>query len=242
MIFIPEHVKKTVDLIIEEYEKSYRKGECFYSKIESGNNIYVGKETTWYCLEKAKVFREELEIQKSNLFKERDFKVIIQIWSEIQRMYDPLGYEAIARITGNISCQDQLTKALKRARKKEDSEEAKEILNFIETAHTISWSQEDENIKKRIFKLVKTSDELNQILERDSVVELTNPGKKIRIMLEEISLAEQYRSKRIVRSYKNSLKFFYGEALSSAYKAFNFWNDITEKGVYYIYIPENDCK
>ena len=246
MIIIPEHVKKHVDRIIAQYEAAYEERRSFSRKITVGDKEYVGLQTTQFWLEDLKQFRTALETQELAIFQGTEEDVIAKIYNAIQDYYEPLNAEAISEITKVVWVQSQLRRELKKAAKKrrKTCQEARGILDYIKNAKHIAWSQDDECVQRKIFKLVKTNEEFEFILKsnKDKCTELTvecsEPFEMIRIAMVEISFKEQYQSKHIVKEYKKLFDAHKLDWKQRAFDQFNFWHDVMNTAVYYVFIPQ----
>lgn len=245
MIIIPECVKTKVDKLIAEYEKILKRGEAIYAQVTWNGVDYFGADTTKCHLEILRQFRKDLDEQKSSLYSESEEEIQRQIYLRVCDFFEPLSCKAIEEVTHDVTVQKQLGKALRKAARNEEMGwEAKSLLAMIKDAKHSCWSQDDEHINRKIFKLVKTEEEFNRLFapeQKGRVEELTpgeiNPFKNIRVAFSAIPFRTQYRKKGIWRTYdfrrRHDRDFFDG-----AHKVFNFWNDVTETAIYYVYVPE----
>ena len=248
MYNVPCHIKLHVDRIIKEYETMYRQGHKIALQMLRGNRIYSGLETTEYCLKTVKNFRRLLDNPEGELFTGTETDIRKKIYLKICEFYKPLSEEAISRITHQVDCQEQLERALRAAKKNPSTaEDAKNLLWFISNCCVINWGRCDENINSKIFKLVKSEDAFEKLLSRtneDTTIEITHRSRtdysKIRIALQTIDIPTMYRKQVRVREFRN---FWEGPHADNEfdieYTIFNMWNDITETGIFYVYIPKN---
>lgn len=249
-IIIPEHIKTMVDRIEKEYENLYikekseeqRKNENVYMKIEGTDKIWVNDECYLYFSKSVKRFREELENQDTEFFKNNDeYCLKRKIVSRINNCFSELPVDAYYRTIREIYCEENLEKALKKKKfKKGVREEVIEICNFIKQRQIGSWGQEDAYVDKCIFKYIETEQEFKKILRRKGYEELTpgdiKPFKEIRVAYLEKSKYEIYKEKGIQREFE---KILYDSLDSSVdIEVFDMWNNIKRTGIYYVYIPK----
>lgn len=248
MYQVPCHIKLHVDRIIKEYEKLYRQGYKICLQMLRGNRIYSGLETTEYCLNSVKHFRRLLDNPEGELFTGTETDIRKKIYLKICEFYKPLSQEAICRITHSVDCQGQLERALQAAKKDPSTaEDAKKLSCFIANGRVLNWGQCDEHINSKVFKLVKSEDAFEKLLSRtdeDTTVEITqisiSPYTKIRVALQTIDIPTMYRKQVRVREFKNFWEGYHApDEFDIEYTIFNMWNDITETGIYYVYIPKN---
>lgn len=237
-MLIPKHIKRIVDRIIKEYEKAYKSKEALYEKVLVGDKTYTGLETTRYFLEEVKSFRESLD----EIFVGDEDKIKRNIWNQIDAYFNPLSVTTTSIILNKVICSGVLKKELKEAQNREDTaEDAKALLDLIKEGKYTCWGCEDAFVSKKIFKLVKSEEEFEDVLKHTK--ELTsgsdNPFKKIRVAFEEEHYDDQCRKKGVLRKrnalFKNS---GINPEFSKDYDVFKFWNNIVKTGIYYVYIPK----
>lgn len=247
MYKVPAHIKSHVDRIIKEYELLYTQGHKVALQFLRGNRLYSGIETTKYCLDSIKNFKALLNHPTGELFSGTEFEIQKKIYQKIYEFYKPLSPDAICRITHDVICQGQLEDAIKVARKNPTiHEDAVRISKFISNGRTTSWSESDEKVNRKIFKLVKTEELFEALLNRtgkDTTIEITsesnNPCSQIRIAFQYLEIPSIYRKQARYRVYKEFWEAPHSiEDFDLDFAIFNMWNDITETGIYYVYIPQ----
>ena len=137
-ITIPKHIKKMVERIADEYEHIYevesankRNNEEVYWSIKTDNKTYINSECYLYLAQSAKKFREELDKQETEFFKENDEYVLKKkIVFYIKNYFCDLPAGSCYRVEKEVFCEEQLESALKKKRfKKGVREEAKSIVS-----------------------------------------------------------------------------------------------------------------
>ena len=242
MIIVPGHVKAMVDRIISEYEAAYKAKVAFYTHINVGGQSINGIDTTKYFLTSVKGFRKSLDTLDGPLYTGTFEEVIKKIYLRIDSYLDPLSVEAIGRVRNTVTCQRQLAEALRRCvKKKSFAADAQCLLEFIRDAGWSSWGQMDAYVRNRKFVLVDKS-KFDAYLESGRTEELTpgtiKPYTDIRVSWERLSEEDVYRKKNLTRIYNNYWRAYRkngGEYVDL--KIFNFWYDVQDTAVYYVYIP-----
>ena len=244
---IPLHIKQHVDRIVREYELLYSQGHKIALQFLRGNRIYSGLETTKYYLDSIKDFRILLNKPEGEFFTGTEFEIQKRIYEKICEYYKPLSPEAICRITHDVVCQGQLDEAIRAAKKNLSTfKDAVHISRFIANGCTLNWGDCDERVNRKIFKLVKTEECFENLLnraEKQPFVEITNDGfipcTQIRVAFQFLEIPDIYRKKARYRDYRNFWESPHRvEDFDLNYTIFNMWNDVTETGVYYVYIPQ----
>ena len=251
-ITIPKHIKKMVERIADEYEHIYevesankRNNEEVYWSIKTDNKTYINSECYLYLAQSAKKFREELDKQETEFFKENDEYVLKKkIVFYIKNYFCDLPAGSCYRVEKEVFCEEQLESALKKKRfKKGVREEAKSILDFIQKRQIMSWGQDDADIDRCFFKYMGTEQEFESLLTQQEYEELTpgdfNPFKEIRVAYLEKSEREMYEEKGMLSEYEEFLnEHLCNGNLSSDLEVFDMWNDIKRTGIYYVFIPK----
>ncbi len=244
---VPLHIKKHVDRIIREYDLLYRQGHKIALQFLRGNRLYSGLETTKYYLDSIKNFRKQLNKPEGDFFTGTDFEVQKRIYEKICEYYKPLSPEAICRITHDVVCQGQLEDAIRAAKKNTATfKDAVQISRFISNGCILNWGECDEKVNRKIFKLIKTEESFESLLNRtgkDSLVEITSDGimhyNNIRVAFQFLEIPALYRKQARYREYRNFWEAPHSvEDFDLDFTIFNMWNDITETGIYYVYIPQ----
>lgn len=244
---IPIHIKKHVDRIIREYELLYRQGYKISLQFMKGNRLYSGLETTKYYLDEIKNFRKQLNNPEGDFFTGTDFEIQKRIYKKICEYYKPLSPNAICRITHDVVCQGQLDLAIRAAKKNLSTfKDAVQISSFISNGCVLNWGECDERVNRKIFKLIKTEESFETLLnqaEKNSLVEITNesdvPYSQIRVAFQFLEIPALYRKKSRYREYRNFWEAPHTvEEFDLDHTIFNMWNDMTETGIYYVYIPQ----
>ena len=247
MTQVPLHIKKHVDRIIREYELLYRQGHKIALQFLRGNRLYSGLETTKYYLDSLKDFRKLLNKPEGDFFTGTDFEIQRRIYETICEYYKHLSPEAICRITHDVVCQGQLEDAIRAAKKNNTTfKDAVQISRFIANGCILNWGECDERVNRKIFKLVKTEESFEDLLthaEKNPLVEITSEGNmtytKIRVAFQFLEIPAMYRKKSRYREYRNFWEAPHTvEEFDLDHTIFNMWNDITETGIYYVYIPK----
>lgn len=246
---VPANVKLHVDRIIREYEVLLHKKQTISIQISDGNQLYSGLGTTKYYLEKAKHFRNLLyTTNRENVFSGTEGEFRRKIYNKICEFYKPLSKSAILRITRTIECQDQLEKALIAAKRNSSTvEDAKQLLCFILDGYMYSWCKKDVEINHKVFKLIKSEEAFEKLLkssDRNPITEITQESKSpytsFRVALQIFSIEDCYRKQAKMREFHNFWERCRNiDEFDMDYKIFNMWNNITETGIYYVYIPKN---
>ena len=244
---VPIHIKKHVDRIIREYELLYRQGHKIALHFIRGNHLYSGLETTKYYLDTIKDFRKSLNKPEGDFFTGTDFEIQKRIYQRIFEYYKALSSEAICRITHDVVCQGQLEDAIRAAKKNNATfKDAVQISRFISNGCVLNWSERDEKVNRKIFKLIKSEENFENLLNRadsKTLVEITDEGSmtysQIRVAFQFLEIPAMYRKKSRYRDYRNFWESPHSvEDFDLDYTIFNMWNDITETGIYYVYIPK----
>lgn len=247
MYKVPTHVKAQVNRIIREYEILVHQGHKIALEVFRNNRMYFGVETTEYFLESIKHFRKLLDNQGEYLICQTEEEFRKKVYIKICEFCKPLSETAILRITHSYTCQGQLEDALRAARKDPNLYyEAKFISWFISNACTQHWCDVDETIKCKEFKLVRSKETFENMLSSQGkcpTIEITQSGKipfaHFRVAIQKFSIEDCYRKKSKLREYRNFWEGSHNvEEFSTDYDIFNMWNNVSETGVYYVYIPE----
>ncbi len=244
---VPANVKAHVARIVREYEIMVHQGDKIALHVFRENRIYSGVETTEYFLKSVKKFYELLETQGEYLAVKSEEEFRKKVYSKICEFYKPLSETAIRRITNSTTCQGQLEDALRLAKKNSILyPEAKFISWFISNACTHNWCDADETICCKEFKLVKSKEDFEKLVSgkgKYPAFEITQSGeipfKHFRVALQKFSIEDCYRKRSKLRKYRD---FWEGphniEEFATECEIFNMWNNVSETGVYYVYIPE----
>lgn len=247
MYKVPCHIKAHVNRIVREYELLLHQGHKIALQLFRNNRMYSGLETTEYFLKSARHFRNLLDTQGEYLAAATEEEFRRKVYQKICEFYNPLSETAILRITHSTACQEQLERALRAAKKNLSlASDAKFLSWFISNACIQSWCPADESINHKEFKLVKTEEAFEKLLsgqEKYPTIEITQDGNapysRFRIALQTIDIEACYRKQSRVREYRNFWDNYHNiEEFDTDYKIFNMWNNITETGIYYVYIPQ----
>ena len=247
MYNVPTHIKTHVDRIIKEYDDMYRQGHKIALQILRGNKLYSGLETTEYYLNAVKNFRRLLSKPEGNLFIGTDSEIQKRIYQQICEFYKPLSPEAICRITREVVCQGQLERAINVARRNSvTSKEAHQISQYITNGRTLNWGDIDETVNRKVFKLVKSEEDFEDLLHRtgkEPITEITQEGShpysQIRIAFQVWDIQSLYRKQSRFREFRTFWEAPHVvEEFDLEYTIFNMWNDVTKTGIYYVYIPQ----
>ena len=217
MLTVPDSVKTCVDKLIKAYEN-----------LDSESNA-----------EELKKLRRNLNTREGKLFEGADKEVYQNVYDKIEYFLYYIPVSLVREIIYEVHVQSQLIKALEKASNSKDALKANDAMNlmeFIQQAKHVSWSQADAYVERRRFKLV-SKEMYEKMLSRKEVTELTpgaiNPYRKIRVAMEEEDTYTQYRKKHIFRKFSTLCKKYNGEGID----AFNFWYDVKDTAIYYVYIP-----
>ena len=247
MYKVPTYIKAHINRIIREYEVLVHQGHKIALQVFRDNRLYSGVETTEYFLRSVRHFSELLETQGEYLTAQTEEEFRKKVYFKICEFYKPLSETAILRITHSSTCQGQLENALRLAKKKPELySEAKFISWFISNACTQHWCDADETIIQKEFKLVKNEEEFEKLVtgkNKIPAIEITQAGKipftHVRIALQKFSIEDCYRKKSRMREYRNFWESPHKiEEFSTDCEIFNMWNNIYEKGIYYVYFPK----
>lgn len=246
-VTVPAHIKSHVNRIIQEYEVLVHQGYKVALQLFRDNRMYSGVETTEYFLKSARHFRRLLDTQEEYLAAKTEEEFRRKVYFKICEFCKPLSEVAILRITRSSRCQGQLEDALRSAKKVPGYySEAKFISWFISNACTQHWSDADETIIHKEFKLVRSEEAFEKLLsdkEKYPAFEITQSGKfpfcHFRVALQKFSIEDCYRKQSKLREYRNFWENYRNiDDFSTDCEIYNLWNNIAETGVYYVYIPE----
>lgn len=216
MLIVPDNVKTCVDKLIKAYEH-----------LDIDSNV-----------EELKKLRTNLDTREGKLLEGADEEVYQNIYDKIEYFFHYIPVDVVREIIYDVHVQRQLIKALEKASKSKGALKADAILlmEFIQEAKHVAWSQLDAYVNRRSFKLV-SKEMFEKMLSRKEVTELTpgtiNPYRKIRVAMEKEDTFTQYRKKHIFRKFRALCKKYNGEGID----AFNFWYDVKDTAIYYVYIP-----
>lgn len=247
MYNVPQHIKSHVTRIIQEYEILVHQGHKIALQIFKDNHMYSGVETTEYFLKSAKHFRELLDTQKEYLISQTEEEFRKKVYFKICEFYKPLSETAVMRITNSSKRQGQLEEALRSAKKDPILyHEAKFISYFISNACVQHWCDDDKTLTHKEFKLVRSEDAFEKILNNQSnypAIEITQLGQipfsNFRIALQKLSIEDCYRKQSKLREYRNFWESSHNiEEFSTDCEIFNMWNNVSETGFYYVYFSK----
>lgn len=247
MYTVPTHIKAHVNRIIREYEILVHQGHKIALQIFRNNRMYSGVETTEYFLETVKHFRKLLDTQEEYLICQTEEEFRKKVYFKICEFSKPLSEKAILRITHSYTCQGQLEDALRAARKDPNLyHEAEFISWFISNGCTEHWSDVDETIIHKEFKLVRSKETFEKIVSgkgKYPTVEITQSGKipfaHFRVAMQKFSIEDCYRKQSKRREYHDFWERPHNiEEFSTDCDIFNLWNNVSETGVYYVYFPK----
>jgi len=216
VLTVPDNVKACVDQLIKAYE-------------------HFGMES---AAEELKKLRSILDTRESMLFDGDDEEVYQNIYDKIEYFFYYIPVHEVCEITREVHVQSQLIKALKKASKSKGplKADAIDLMEFIKKAKHVAWSQADGYVNRRRFKLV-SKEVFEKMLSKKDVTELTpgtiNPYMEIRVAMEKEDTFTQYRKKHIFRKFKALCKKYKCEGI----EAFDFWFDVKDTAIYYVYIP-----
>ena len=227
MIFLPESIERTLIRIEEAYRKRHLKIELKYFK-EFKASLENGTSELLVC--------EEGEEDKAKI------RLMHAIWE----YYEPLWSADIYRIENDVFIQRGLRKRIQSlSTQKQTQKEAKNLLKFLDNAHSSSWGQGDAYYKIRDFRLVKSEEELEEILAKNHAYELTRCQNllvdytTIRVAFVTLDWRTIYKKKGIYEDFQRFHKEHTGDMdFDNAWKMFNIWHDVRETAIYYIYVPE----
>ena len=247
MYHVPAHIKAHVNRIIREYEILVHQGHKIALQVFKDNHMYSGIETTEYFLKSARHFRKLLDTQKEYLISQTEEEFRKKVYFKICEFYEPLSEVAIKRINHSSQCQGQLEELLRSAKKDPNIyHEAKFISWFISNACIQHWCDEDETIACKEFKLVKSEEAFEKLINtpgRYPTIEITQSGKipfsHFRIALQKFNIEDCYRKRSKLREYRNFWESSHNiEEFSTDCEIFNIWNNISETGIYYVYFSK----
>ena len=248
MYKVPFHIKAHVNRIVREYELLLQQGHKVALQMFKNNRILYGLETTEYCIKSARHFRYLLDSQDDYLTSETEEEFRRKVYNKIQEFYNPLSKEAIYRIERSCYCQDQLKTALQSAKRKPSLKaEAKLISSFISNACVQNWSKEDEAIVHKEFKLVKTEEAFEKLINghgKYPTIEITHNGEYdcnyIRIAFQSLDIPTIYKKRSQFKELRNFWNTHFDlDNIDLDFTIFNMWNNIAETGIYHVYIPKN---
>lgn len=248
MIYLPESIERTLGRIAEAYKRDIKKGKSYYSSITKNGKTYTGTDTVRIQLEYFEGFKASLENGKSELLiceegKEDEAK--IRLMNAIYEWYEPLSMQDIYLIEKDVYIQKELKKRITKLKKESNTkQEAENLLGFLNNAHNSSWGQEDEHYKIRDFRLVESAEEFEKILEESNGVRELTSSKNlivdfttIRVALVPMGWRTVMKKKGIFEDYKRFTNNLGDINFDAAFKMFNWWHDVRETAIYYIYVP-----
>lgn len=250
MIFLPESIERTLERLKEAYNRDIKKHRSYCSSISENGKTYTGTDTVKIVLKHFEEFKASLENGTSDLLvcKEgEEDEAKIRLMQAVLEWYKPLWMEDVYLVKNDVYIQRGLKKRIKElCSKRNTKKEALNLLEFLNDAYKSSWSQEDELYKVRDFRLVKSKEEFEKILDKfDGVKDLTAIKSSIvdyttiRVALVPMDLTTMYKKKGIFEDYQQFCKKHLGDTnFDDAIKMFNLWHDVRETAIYYIYAPK----
>ena len=247
MYKVPVHIKSHANRIVREYELLLHQGHKIALQMFRDNRMYSGIETTEYYLKSARHFRTLLNAPGEYLVASTEEEFRRKVYQKICEFYKPLSEKALLRITRSTICQEQLERALRSAKRNPAlASDAKFISWYVSTACVTNWSEVDETIVRKEFKLVRTEEAFEKLLDPQGkfpAIEITQDGSfpysHIRIALQRFDIEACYRKQARLREYRTFWENNHNiEEFDTDCKIFNMWNNISETGIYYVYIPQ----
>ena len=249
MIYLPESIERTLARIEEIYKRDVKTKKSYYHSITKNGKTYTGTDTVKIQLENFKEFKASLENGTSEFLvcqEGQEEKAKIRLMRAIWEFYEPLSYNNTCIIDKDVYIQRGLRKRIQYLRaQKQTQEEAENLLGFLDNAHSSSWGQEDDHYKIRDFRLVKSKEEFEEILEKFHAKELTGCKNlivdytTIRVALLTVDWKTIYKKKGIYEDFQRFCKEYSRDIhFGEAWKVFNIWHDVRETAIYYIYAPK----
>lgn len=249
MIYLPESLERTLARIEDAYKRDIKKGRSYYRSITKDGKIYTGTDTVKVQLEYFKEFKASLENGTSKLLaceEGQEEKAKIRLMNAIWKYYEPLCHDDICIIDNDVYIQRGLRKRIESLSiQRQTQEEAKNLLGFLDDAHSSSWGQGDAYYKIRDFRLVKSKEEFEEILAKLHAEELTRCKNllidytTIRVALVTVDWRTIYKKKGIYEDFQRLCKEHGGDMdFDDVWKMFNIWHDVRETAIYYIYAPK----
>ena len=245
---IPAHIKLHVNRLVREYEILYHGGHKIALQVFEDSKLLSGIETTELYLNRVRNFRKLLDTQDDkSIFSGTEDEVRRKIYLKINEFYAPLSEKAIRRVINTTDTQEQLDRALRRAKKNPAiSADAKNLSWFISNACTHNWCELDATVKHKVFKLVQSEEAFEKLLARQNtppIVEITQKGvipyTTFRIAFQFIDIHERYKKQSKVREFNNFWESHSNvDTFDIDCQVFHMWNNISDTGVYYAYIPK----
>ena len=250
MIFLPESIERSLERIEEVYKRDIKKRRSYYHSISKNGKKYTGTDTVRIQLEYFQEFRESLENGTSPLLiceegKEDEAK--IRLMYAVWEWYEPLWGEDVYRVENDVYIQRGLKKRIERlSTEPKTQKEALNLLGFLNNAYQSSWGQEDSRYKIKDFRLVKSEEEFEKILNKFKDAEELTASKRlivdyttIRVALVPMDWSTIHKKKGIFEEYQRFLnEHLYDRNFNNAFDMFNLWHDVRETAIYYIYAPE----
>lgn len=233
MITIPKHIQEMVKVIEVELEE----------QLKEEWNI----EMTKYKLRQIRDIRNQLQTQDGKLFEDKDeYSNSIGIMEAIMDSCSELPIKALNKILITVEIEPELSAALKHAQMVQPRmrKEIDTIISFLENVPNSSWGQRDSYDAYKIFKLVKTKNEWDEIMKKCSGqnlgVGMTDMPDfkyvqigyvKTETISYDLRSASEKAKKDLIRQYGQ-------EYFEDKRYAFEKWFRIGRTGIYYIYVPK----
>ena len=225
-MLIPQHVQNMATRIQIELEK----------QIQNDFNTVESK----YCLEQIKNIHEQMLNQKGNLFEsDDDYINMLAIMTAILKSSTALYYPGLDIVYKEVSIEPELSFALNHASITHPrmSKELSIVINFLQNPSISSWSQDDEFIDFKVFKLVKTKNEWNGLMKELSGTDLAPDFKHLKIGYVEVETTSFFPKGIALKAKDHLISKLGKEGFDAKRKAFKKWFKIGATGTYYIYVP-----
>ena len=227
-MIIPEHIWKLAENIKYELER----------QLEEGGNVAAVKNSLNVINNVRKAMLKQNEKYIAN---EDDYINMLEFVEAMIRASDSLWSPALKRIYEEVEIEPELVYAINHARivHPRMRKEIDSLIAFLEDVPNGVWSQDDAYADFRVFKLVKTKKQWNQIMEKFSGTDLGSRSfRHLRIGYVENETG-LYAVEGIAKKAKEYLEEKLGEdGFYAMRKPFKRWFRIGTTGTYYIYVPK----
>lgn len=247
MLVLSQNIKRIVNRIESTIQNDIEKGVQYPASIAVNGIVHTGEKAISRHLEVFQDFKNSLEQGTNTVlqcYDDQKEEAMLELVGRIWDFYEPFTKNQIDNIENEAIIDEGLSQRLKNFRKKFRKDKVAEALtNFFNNPCGSSWGQEDAYCGLRIFKLVSTSEEYEEILKREPVEDITSDKPEeclnIRVAFSKIDEGQVIEEKGLKYDFRRFMCKFAGqESLYTKIEKYKIWFGIRRNGIYYIYIPE----